>query len=384
MSLGSILRDIFTDYTVRSVTLGALSLGIISGVLGTFAVLRKQSLLGDAISHATLPGIALAFILLGTKSQVLFLLGALAAGWVATLLFMSIIRRTILKSDSALGIVLSVFFGFGIVLLTWIQNKPNAAQSGIEHFLFGQAAAIVTNDIILMSAFGFAALAVLFIFWKEFKALSFDPDFTATLGFPVRLLDILLTGLIVVGIVIGLRTVGVVLMSSLLIAPAAAARQWTDRLGVMALLSALFGGVAGATGALLSAYTPDLPTGPVIVIAVSAIVLISLLFAPNRGLFGNWLRRQRNRGEIRMHTVLINLYDIAVNQHGGDYNHPHPAETLISMTYGKIGIRRTLNTLAYRDLVASEIKDNRTLWKLTAKGFEQSAALYRKQVGTEG
>src|SRR3990172_3140392 len=225
------VANLVSDYTLRQVAIGSAALGIVNGVLGSFAVLRKQSLLGDGISHAALPGIALAFLLTGSKSSLALLLGAAAAGWIGTLLIIGIVRHTRVKYDSALGLVLSVFFGFGLVLLTYIQKLPIATQAGLDKFLFGQAATLLRKDVMTIGVLGAIVVAFLFAFWKEFKLLSFDPDFAFSLGVPVRTLDVLLTSLLVVSIVIGLQIVGVVLMSAMVVAPAAAARQWTDRLG---------------------------------------------------------------------------------------------------------------------------------------------------------
>lgn len=283
MHVPDLLSDLFFDYTLRTIALGSAILGIVSGALGAYAVLRKQSLLGDAMSHAALPGIALAFLLTGSKMPLVLILGAALAGWMATLFIMSIVNSTRVKYDTALGMVLSVFFGLGLVLLTVIQKRPDATQAGLDKFLFGQAAALLERDVVTMGILGACAISVTMLLWKEFKLLSFDPDFAATLGFPVRMLDILITTLIVIAIVMGLQTVGVVLMSAMIVAPAASARQWTDNLGVMILLSALFGALAGISGAVLSASVPRLPTGPTIVVCVSAIVVFSILFAPRRG-----------------------------------------------------------------------------------------------------
>lgn len=295
-----LLYELVTDYTIRTVALGAAVLGIVSGTLGCYAVLRRQALLGDAMSHAALPGIALAFLLTGQRELPVLLLGAAIAGWVASLVMMGIVQHSRLKEDSALGMVLAVFFGFGLVLLAFAQKMPTAAQAGLDTFLFGQAASLVQRDVLTMALIGSLGLGAMLLFWKEFKLLSFDPDYGATLGLPVRLLDIGLTSLIVVAIVIGLQTVGVVLMSAMLIAPAAAARQWTDRFGLMVLLAGVFGAVAGIVGAVISATARGLSTGPTIVLVVSAIVVVSLLVAPNRGLVWNWLHRQRTRRRLHI------------------------------------------------------------------------------------
>jgi len=212
---------------------------------------------------------------------------------------MSIVRTSRVKYDSALGLVLSVFFGFGLMLLTFIQRQPDASQAGLDKFLFGQAATLIENDVRTMALLAAIALGIMLLLWKEFKLLSFDQDFAATIGYPVRVLDVLLTTLVVVAIVVGLQAVGVVLMSAMIVAPAAGARQWTNRLGMMVVLAALFGAAAGVTGATLSSTTERLPTGPTIVVCVSAIVLFSLLFAPNRGLVWAGFERRRQREALR-------------------------------------------------------------------------------------
>lgn len=297
--MNDLLTQLLSSYTLQIVGLGAAVLGITSGTLGSFAVLRRQALLGDAMSHAALPGIVVAYLLLGTRELSVLLLGAAVAGWIATLLMISIIRRSRIKEDTALGMLLSVFFGFGLVLLAFAQKQPSAAQAGLDTFLFGQAASVVQRDVVTMAVIGGVAIALLLLLWKEFKLLSFDPDYAASLGLPVRLLDIGLTSLIVVAIVVGLQMVGVVLMSAMLVAPAVAARQWTDRLGVMVVLAGSFGAVAGVAGAMLSATARGLSTGPMIVLCVSAIVAVSLLFAPKRGLIWNWVQQRHTRRRLR-------------------------------------------------------------------------------------
>lgn len=283
------------DYTVRTISLGTAIMGIACGILGSFAVLRKQSLLGDAISHASLPGIALAFLLTGSKEPLVLFMGALASGLISTLWIMGITSKTHLKHDTALGIVLSVFFGFGMLLLTHIQKLPDANQAGLDKFLFGQAATLIVKDVYLLAVAGGISLTAVLVFYKEFKILTFDPQFAKTIGFNILFLDILLTSLIVVAIIIGLQTVGVVLMSAMLLAPAAAARQWTNRLGMMIVLSALFGAFSGLAGTAVSASMANLSTGPVIVLIAAVLVLISFLFAPDRGLLVKVFRRWKYR-----------------------------------------------------------------------------------------
>ena len=290
-----LFRDLIFDYTLRNVALGSAILGIVSGVLGCFAVLRRQGLLGDALSHAALPGICLVYLLTGSKTPIVLMLGAAGAGWLGMYLILRVIRYTRIDSGSALGIILTVFFGIGVVLLTVIQKRNDADQAGLDKFLFGQAAALVQEQVVTMAVLGFSALLVVGLLYKEFKLLSFDPDFAHSLDIPTRRLDLLLTSLLVVAVVIGLNTVGVVLMSAMLVAPAAAARQWTHSLSKMVALAALFGAASGVIGAIISVSESRLPTGPMIILTITAIFLVSLFFGPARGLVWDWARQWRNR-----------------------------------------------------------------------------------------
>ncbi len=299
MSIWTLLHDLITDYTLRNVALGSAILGLVGGVLGSFAVLRRQSLLGDALSHAALPGICLVYLLTGVKTPLVLLVGAGLTGWLGTLLILAIVRETRIAEDTALGIVLSVFFGFGIMLLTFVQQRNDANQAGLDKYLFGQAATLVQDQVMTMAILGGIALAIVALLFKEFKLLSFDPDFAGTLGFPVRKLNVLLTSLTVVAVMIGLQTVGVVLMAAMLIAPGAAARQWTNRLSTMLLLAALFGMLAGVSGALISVTQSRLPTGPMVILSAAAIVVVSLLFGSARGLVWDALRQRRDRRELQ-------------------------------------------------------------------------------------
>lgn len=276
--------SIVLDYTIWVMMIGTAVLGCVSGALGSFAVLRKQSLLGDSISHAALPGIGIAFMLTQSKSSGILLLGAFVAGLIGSILVMLIVKNTLIKEDSALGIILSVFFGLGLVILTIIQKAPNASQAGLSTFLFGSAATMLKGDIKVMGIIAFVAIVILMMFWKQFKLISFDPQFAVTQSIPVKKMEVLLTTLMVAAIVIGLQTVGVVLMSAMVIAPAAAARQWTNRLGQMVAISALFGAMSGIIGVAISASYPKVPTGPIIVIVMSALVVLSLMIGTAQGI----------------------------------------------------------------------------------------------------
>ncbi len=367
MDFFTIIHNLFFDYTLRTVALGAATLGIVSGALGAFAMLRRQSLLGDAMSHAALPGVVLAFMLTGLKTPAVLMAGAAIAGLIGTLFMVAINRYTRIKEDSALGIILSVFFGFGLLLLTFLQRNPDARQAGLNHFLFGQAATLLVYDVLVMASFGGVALLIMLLFWKEFKLLSFDRDFGSSLGFPMLGLEILMTVLLVIAIVVGLQAVGVVLMSAMVVAPAAAARQWTNRLGVMVALASLFGAIGGVSGAVISSTGAGLSTGPVIVLCVSAIVLFSLFVAPNRGLLWRWVTRQRNRQRLQTEQVLANLYRLAA--HHQDPTHPHASSALALMTTTAASVQNSLRVLRERALVEEHPGDQ---WALTPAGIREA------------
>ncbi len=369
-----LLDNLIHDHTLRTVTLGTAILGIVSGALGAFGVLRRQSLLGDAISHAALPGIALAFLFTGSKAPLVLMAGAALTGWLGTYLVLCIIGHTRLKEDSSLGIVLSVFFGFGLMVLTYLQKHANASQAGLDSFLFGQAATLMTADVIAMTVLGGIAILLLALFWKEFKIMTFDPEFGASLGFPRKTLDILLLSLLVLSIVIGLQAVGVVLMSAMVVIPPAAARQWTNRLGGMVILSSVIGAIAGISGALVSGSMAEMPTGPAVVLSMAVLMLVSLFLAPGRGVLWELLRRQRNRQRFRLEGLLCDLYSLAA-QHDDDFSHSHSIAVLQTMRTHKEGVQRGLEVLAQKGFV-EESGNNQ--WRLTSSGYKQARRLTQR------
>ncbi|WP_454959469.1 metal ABC transporter permease [Filifactor alocis] len=293
----TLIEMIQNDFTFRVVSFGSLILGMISGALGCFAVLRKQSLIGDAISHCTLPGIAIAFLITNSKNIEVLLFGALLSGLLSMYLITTIASHSKLKFDASLALVLSVLFGIGIVFLTYIQKNSGSHQAGLEKFIFGQASSLLKRDVRIMIITGIVLFSMMIVFWKEFKLVTFDPVFAQTIGIPSTFFGGFLSLLMVLGIVIGLQTVGVILMSALLISPASAARQWTDKLSVMVVLSSLFGGMSGVLGTMVSSYIPGIPTGPTIVAFMSIIVLGSLLFAP-RGIIRKWIMQRKNHAVL--------------------------------------------------------------------------------------
>ncbi|MCH2181412.1 MAG: metal ABC transporter permease [Mariniblastus sp.] len=293
--------DLLTDYTFQTVLLGTMMIGAVSGALGCFAYLRRQSLIGDVVSHSSLFGVMLFFLASyaltgeGSKSLVVLIPGAIAAGTAALLLTRTLVRRTRLKEDSGLGVMLALFFGAGIVLLRWVQRTDPAipGRRGLQDYLFGMAAAMTQDDLWMIATLGGLAVLVMLLLWKELKLFTFDPVFSHSLGYRSTLLDTLLIMILVVGIVIGIQSVGVVLMIALLVTPASAARQWTRQLGTMVMLAALMGAVCGLIGSVASALYANVPTGPVIVLSATLIFVVSLLFAPRRGVVSRIGRRRK-------------------------------------------------------------------------------------------
>lgn len=366
------------DYTLRVVVLGATLIGATSGVLGSFALLRRQSLLGDAVAHCALPGIALAFLLTGRKELPLLLLGAGLGGWLGAAAVAAIDRRTRLSYDAALGLILSVFFGIGLVLLTFIQRLPNAAQAGLDRFLFGQAATLVARDVVVMAILAALAVVAALVLWKEWALVSFDHEYAAALGLNVRWIQASLMIMLVLAVTIGLQAVGVVLMSALIVAPAAAARQWTQRLGPMVLLAAGLGALAGGTGAAASALVERLPTGPTIVLVAAALVVVSLLFGRERGvLWRRWRAQQQGRRGVRADAMLLTLYDLAV-QHD-DVLAPHAMALIESGPLTAREVRDVFDVLESRDWA---LRVGAREWALTPQGVRLAQALRAAAAGS--
>ncbi len=368
------LLDFFLlrHYNIRVVVLGTVLLGIGAAAIGCFAFLRKRSLVGDAVAHAALPGVAVAFMLTGTKNPAVFLIGAAIAGWLSMVAMDAIVRRSKIREDAAIGIVLSVFFGLGILLLTRIQKSGAADQAGLDKFLFGQAASLVTGDVMVFGAVSLGLVLGLALLHKEFKAISFNPDFARSIGLPVRGLELAMTTMLVLAVVVGIQAVGVVLMAAMLITPAAAARYWTDRLTVMLLLASIFGAVAGYGGAFVSYVAPRMPTGPWIVTAGTLIFLISLLAAPRRGVVARILRSRRNSRKTLEENILKTLYQLGEEQ-GGMFS---------IRTAADVASRRRIPTpQAVRGLGllrrSGFIEQAQGGWKLTQEGEKQGRRVTR-------
>ncbi len=292
------------DYNTRVVVFGVAALGIACGLVGTFMLLRKRALMGDALSHATFPGICIAFIIFqlafgtGGKQLPVLLSGATVTGILGIGCVLLIRHSTRIKEDAAMGIVLSVFFGFGTALRGVIQKLPASNSAGLDSFIYGKTASMIASDAWTICIIATLSAAVVLVLYKELKLLCFDDHFARGIGRSVVAMDIVLMGLMTVVTVVGLQAVGLILVIALLIIPPAAARFWTDRLGMTALLSAMIGGFSAVCGALISAVVQDMPSGAIIVLVAAGVFVFSLIFGVKRGVVARAIRRAKAREHL--------------------------------------------------------------------------------------
>lgn len=325
LTIGEVLEvlSFHGGYNTNAVLAGSAMLGLAAGVVGVFALLRKRSLVADAIGHATLPGIVIAFLIAASfgasgRSLPVLLLGAAVSGALAVLCIFGILRYTRLREDAAIGIVLGVFFGVGVVLLSYVQRPENvsASPAGLHHFIYGQTAAMRAGDAMLMAGIALSAVVVTAVLFKEFAIACFNDDYARVAGFPVNVLDGLVLGLVVLVTVAGLQAVGLILVIALLIIPPVAARLWTDRLLPLMLISGGLGALSGYTGAATSALLPSTPAGSVIVLCGGAVFVVSLLIAPRHGVLATASRRAIQRLRIAGDHLLEAAYEHDVARKG--------------------------------------------------------------------
>ncbi|MEX0686585.1 MAG: metal ABC transporter permease [Balneolales bacterium] len=298
----------FTDPNVNYVLAGTVLLGISAGALGCFAVLRRRALVGDAVAHAVLPGVCLAFIVVGDKNPFALLLGALIFGWLGIIVMDYIIQNSKISPDASIGMVLSVFFGFGVLLLTFIQSSGNVNQSGLDAFLFGKAASMVPLDVIVFGTLSVLIIICIILTFKELKLVSFDIGYAQAIGYPVKKIEFLIATLMVMTITVGLQAVGVVLMASMLIIPAAAARFWTTSLAYMVIIASVVGAFSGVAGSFVSYLAPAMPTGPWIVLAALSAFLFSFMFAPKKGEIARFIIHQKNKKNVNDENILKTMF----------------------------------------------------------------------------
>lgn len=369
------------DYNTRVVFLGTMLLGTTAGLVGVFVLLRRRSLVGDVVGHSSLPGVALAFLVMELlypdqgKSLGVLLVGATLSGLAGVLCMMAILRFSRIKEDAALAIVLGVFFGMGMVLFTVVQNIQSGNTAGLDKFIFGAAASMVTGDVILIAEASVVVLVVCILLFKEFTLLCFDDGYAFAQGWPTIGLDVVLMALVVAVAEIGAQSVGLILVVGLLIIPASAARFWSENLRRVALASTFFGGLSAYLGVLASALVPRLAAGAIIIIVGGAIFALSMLFGARRGILWRILAHWRMERRVGRHDLLRAVYELlepAGISAGPDFNQDHVEKTftfeqLLSMRSWTTGRLRSLLASARAAGLIVDLGENR--FRLTRRGL---------------
>jgi manganese/zinc/iron transport system permease protein len=382
---------LLTDYNTRVVVLGATLLGLAAGTIGTFTLLRKRALMGDALSHATLPGIVLAFLiatLVGGdgKSLPVLLAGATISGVIGLGAVLFLREATRLKEDAALGIVLSVFFGAGVALLGVVQKMPAGHAAGLDSFIYGKTASMLASDAWLIAATSAIVLAVSLVLFKEFRLLCFDEEFAASSGLATLVLDVAMLALVVLVTVIGLQAVGLILVIALLVIPAAAARFWTERMSSMAIIAAGIGAASAAVGATMSALFPNLPSGAMIVVVATLGFAISLVFGAQRGLVVRLGRHLGLVSRIGRQNLLRAMYELreAARPTGAGASEAGAADDEPRISFDQLLARRSWSPRELRRLISRASRENLVIalpdgeLKFTRRGLLEAARFVRQ------
>ncbi|MBC6368039.1 iron chelate uptake ABC transporter family permease subunit [Algoriphagus sp. AK58] len=359
----------FQDPSITWVVLGITLLGIGSAYVGTFSFLDKKALLGDAISHAVLPGICLGFILAGEKNPVYIVTGAFLSGALATFLSSWLKKNTKLSEDTIIATILSVFFGIGIVMLTALQKSGNPEIAGLNSFIFGNAIGISETDLMIYGGLSLTIIIVLTLFLKEFRLMVFDPGYGKAIGFPMEAIRFLFNVLMILAVVIGIQAIGVVLMAALLITPGAAARFWTDRLNPLLILAASFSIISGILGTYISFVIPQMPTGPWVVVFLSLIALLSFMFSPKSGIIFRYFSRKKYLRKTHKDHLMKALYKAREENKEG-----LTIEEIYELyPYQKVQIDQSIKDLLQEGFITK----NQTLVNLTSQGTSDAMRIVR-------
>lgn len=353
--------------------LGIILLGIASGLVGSFTFLRKRALIGDSIAHAVFPGVALGFIVSQSKDPVYLIVGAAFTGFLSILAVNTIVKHSKLKSDTAIALVLSVFFGVGVLLFTYIQHNFNSSQTGLDKFLFGKAASMLQADIIWLAVICVLVIVTILFFYRDFLSISFDKEFAETTGINVKRAEILLSLLTILVIVVGVQIVGIVLMAALLVTPASSARFWTERLKTMLVLSALIAAISGVLGVLISSSLVKMPTGPWIVISLSVIAIFSIFFSPKRGVLSRYKKRKSIQNKMLEDNVLKTFYHLSENKE--NLNQNQKMSDLLERRFFEIKkLKKGIKNLKSKNLLEQV---NELEFKLTDTGVKQAKRIVK-------
>lgn len=385
-SLHDVLRVVrLEDYNTRVVVLSTAVLGLAAGLVGSFTLLRRRALMGDALAHATLPGICVAFItatLMGGdgKSLVTLLIGAAISGLLGVASILLIRRVTRLKEDTALGIVLSVFFGLGTALMTLVQQMESGHAAGLESFIYGKTASMTAEDTKLILASAVICIAVSCLLFKELKLLCFDEAFAGSRGYSILFLDIVLMSLVVTITIVGLQSVGMILIIALMIIPAATARFWTDEMKSLAIWSSILGTISCLAGAMASAIIPRLPSGAMIVLVAASVFFVSMLVGKNRGILVRTWRRARVNARNDERHLLRGMYELYENQSATSQQ----AENLSWLPFNELVQLRSWSKSRLRSTINAQVRAGRIecdagyVCRLTASGWTEAKRLVRE------
>ncbi len=383
MSWGEIFELVFfLDLMTRWVILSTTFLGFAAGLIGSFLLLRKRSLMGDALSHAMLPGVPIAFIVMVAmggdgKWMPGLMLGVTVFGLLGVMMVMAINRYTRIKMDAAMGIVLSVFFGFGLGLMKVAEKLIGGEKTGLRHYIYGSAATIRFEDCISIMVVSLIAVLSCILFYKEFKLLCFDASFGRSQGWPTGLLDLLMLLVVTLVTVVGLQTVGIILVIALFVIPAAAARFWTHTLWKMVIIASGIGAFSGWIGSIVSAMAERMPAGAIIVIVASIVFLLSMFFGPAKGvLIRTLMKRRLNRQVARQHLLRAFFEHTELNLDGNDTEafgakatELSIDELLKSRSWNRSSLKKLLRVSAVAGTVAELGGD---VFRLTEAGFVEA------------
>ena len=362
-----------SGYNATLVILGTTSLGIASGIVGTFAVLRKRALMADALGHATLPGVVGGFLVSlifgATGPEILpLLIGGGCSGLLGICAVQFLVRHPRIQEDAAIGLVLSTFFGLGIVLLSVVQTSVSTQTAGLDSYIYGQASAMTRVDVLTLAGISLLVGLMCVLLRNPFGEVCFDADFAATTGWPVDRIDLLMMGLVAVVCVVGIPAVGLMLVVAYLIVPCAAARLWSTRLFDVLVISGMIGGISGWFGAALSSSLPNLPTGPVIVLVAGAIFVFSLFFAPRCGLISSqWNAYRRNQRITEDHAL----------EHFIDHDDSVSHDGLSSLFSVRGWSARKISRLMYRLQAKNFVRCSSSVWSLTPTGRSRGLTIQR-------
>ena len=365
---------ILTDPNLLLVIAGTMLIGITAGVVGSFTLLQRKALIGDGIAHAILPGVILAYMITGDKEPWILFAGSVVAGWISLWCMELITRKTTLTADTAVGVVLSVFFGAGVMLLGIVQAQETGNQSGLDKFLFGQAASLLPEDVIFLSFVCIIVLLTVRFAYKELRVRTFDPQYARSLGYDRPVIRYIETALLVVVLTTGLQAVGVILMAAVLIIPAATARYWTDRLSTMLIISGAFGAGAAVIGSLISYMAPRMPTGPWMVVAASILLFFSMIFAPNYGALSRYYRLRAQSRRIDEDHLVKTMWMMH------ESNIEKPSFTLAQIAEWRptpsAKLEDTMKRLVKRGWVKPQ-DENVSHWRLAKQGRDAARRLVR-------